>query len=771
MKATSHQVSDNLHLVRLELGGGRKAPPAKKVEPPVNHILVIDCSGSMWNDLPKIREQLKKRVPKLLKKDDTLSIIWFSGRGQFGTLLEAEPVASLTELQEVNNAIDRYLRPVCLTGFKEPIQEAKALIGRVGKKNKNPFAMVFMSDGWDNQWGRPEILKAVEDTAGGLSSTTIVEYGNYADRNMLTAMATKAGGTLIFAEDFDRYAPILEAAVQRKVSGAPRVEVKIAGDTIGGFAFALDDGGDLITYEIDGGQAAVPEDLTELWHLAPTPAAVKADGLGGLAKAKHGGQDDPAIRAAYAAISLFSVRMQPKVVLPLLAALGDVQFIKQFGGCFGKQKYSEFMDVTQKAAFEPSSRWAAGYDPKAVPPDDAFTVLDFLRVLNSDDDNRVLLDSKDFKYNLIGRAREDVTEMEVDGKTITVTPLKFVADKAPDGYSVGSLTFNETRPNVSILVRKEGAVDLTQRMKETGWKGKKIPKEFRTAIFRNYTIIRDGIVNVDRLPVRMTGGTVRQLVEAGFPMEAVLGVEGEDRDKAITRIKKASNDRPVSFTVDFRAIPVINRNMVKETSAKDLFEAQYELMKARGRQKVLGAVQKAKFPRESEGFKVLYGEDGAAWLKEQGITDYSGFGPKTKAAEAQDFYMGKELKVSLKGISSLPSVDDAKKKIASGKGVTARYELMKPAFEEIEEFEGSKVFKNAKNQDKVYEAWLKDQLDDAKTKVRKLLYQTSQIRFGVIVGQTWFTEFDSLDDNTLTISPDGEDIQATVEMKEIQVEV
>lgn len=767
MKATSHQVSDNLHLVRLELGGGRKAPPAKKVEPPVNHILVIDCSGSMWNDLPKIREQLKKRIPKLLKKDDTLSIIWFSGRGQFGTLLEAEPVASLTELQEVNNAIDRYLRPVCLTGFKEPIQEAKKLIERVGKKNKNPFAMVFMSDGWDNQWGRPEILKAVEDTAGGLSSTTIVEYGNYADRNMLTNMAAKAGGTLIFAEDFDRYAPLLEATLSKKVSGAPRVEVKIAGDTVGGFAFALDNG-DLIAYEIDGGKAAVPEDLGELWHLAPTSASSKGDAVQALAKTN---KDDPIIAAAYAAVSLFSVRMQPKVVLPLLASLGDVQFIKTFGGCFGKQKYSEFMEATQKAAFEHANRWTAGFDPKAVPPDDAFTVLDFLRVLNSDDDNRVLLDSKDFKYNLIGRAREDVTEIEVDGKTITVTPLKFVADKSPDGYSVSNLTFNETRPNVSILVRKDGSVDLTQRMKETGWKGKKIPKQFQTNIFRNYTIIRDGIVNVDRLPVRMTGGTVRQLVEAGFPMEAVLGVEGEDRDKAVTRIKKASSDRPVSFTVDLRAIPVINRNMVKETSAKDLFEKQYELMKARARQKVLGAVQKERFPRESEGFKVLYGDDGADWLKAQGITDYSGFGPKTKAAEAQDFYMGKELKISLKGISSLPSVDDAKKKIASGKGVTARYELMVPAFEEIDEFEGSKVFKNAKNQDKVYEAWLKDQLDDAKTKVRKLLYETSQIRFGVIVGQTWFTEFDSLDDNTLTISPDGTAIEATVEMKEIQVEV
>jgi len=766
MKTTSHQVSKDLHLVRLELGGGQKASkPAKPVEPSVNHIAVIDCSGSMWNDLPKIREQLKKRIPKLLKKDDTLSIIWFSGRGQFGTLLEAEPVGSLTELQEVNNAIDRWLKPVCLTGFKEPLQEAKKLVGRVGKKNKNPFAMMFMSDGWDNQWNQAEILKAIEDTAGGLGSTTIIEYGNYADRRLLTKMAEKAGGTLIFAEDFNRYAPIFEASISKTVSGAPKIEVDITGDTIGGIAFSLSlENDELIAFEVAAGKAAVSEDLAELWYLSPVSVGDKAEKLVDLAKKQ---KNDGPLDAAYGAVSLFSVRMQPKVVLPLLAALGDVKFINQFGGCFGKQAYSTFTEVTRTAAFKPDNRWEAGFDPKAVPPDDAFTVLDFLRVLNSDDDNRVLLDSKDFQYNLIGRAREDIVE---DEKGEKIVPLKFKTDDAPDGYPVNSLTFNETRPNVSILVKKEGTVDLAQRLKGSGFE-KKVPKQFQSFIFRNYAIIRDGIVNVDQLPVRMSGGTVRELVKQGFPMDAILGVEGEDQGKAVTRVKKASNDRPVSFVVNLRAIPVINRNMVKDTSAKTLFDAQYKLMQARGRQRVLNGLKKEKFPRESEGFKVLYGEDGAAWLKDQGITDYSGFGPKTKQADASDFYMGKELKVNLKGISSLPSFNDARKKIASGKGITARYELMVPAFKEVDEFEGSKVLKSAKTPDKVYKAWLDDQLSDATSEARKLLYTTSQIRFGVIVGQTWFTEFDSLDDNTLTISPDGTDIQATVEMKEIEVKV
>lgn len=763
---TSHQISKDLYLVRQQLEGGQAAA-APKVEPPINHIAVIDCSGSMYYDLPKIREQFKKRIPKLLKKDDTLSVIWFSGRGQFGALLEAEPVATLTELQEVNNAIDRYLQPTGLTGFKEPLQEAKKLIERISKKNKNPFALFFMSDGWDNQWGKPEILKAVEETAGGLGSATFVEYGNYADRQLLAKMAEKAGGSLIHSDSFDHYAPIFEGAIQRKVSGAPRVEVAVDGDVVGGFAFVLSADKELISYEVDAGKVAVPKDIQEFVFLSPTPVGTKGETiLAASEAAAKSNQADPIISAAYAAVSLFSVRMQPNVVLPLLKSLGDVKLIRQFGGCFGKQKYSEFMDASKTAAFDTAQQFTAGWDPKQVPPDDAFTALDFLKVLNSDDSNRVLLDSKDFQYTRIGRPAIPVVEKDADGKELAA--LEFSSEDAPDGYSVSNLTYNETRPNVSILVRKEGTVDLSKRLKGSGFE-KRIPKEFKTFVFRNYTIIRDGIINVGQLPVRMTGGTVRKLIDDGFPLDAIRGLDGEDASKAVARVKKASTDRPVSFTVDLQALPVINRNMVKSASAQVLFEKQWELTKARASQKVLNDLKKEKFPRASEGFKILYGEDGAEWLKAQGITDYSGFGPKTAQGEATDKYMGKELKVSLKGLSSLPTVKEAKEKIASGKATT-RHELLRTALDDIAKFEASDVLKTARDKDKVYAAWLDDQASAAKDKVRDLLYEVSQIRFGVVVGQVWFNEFKSLDDTALDIKVDNQTLTGNVEMKEIEID-
>lgn len=774
METISFKIADNLHLVKLTLD--KAATPAKPVEVPTNHVAIIDCSGSMSGDLPRIREQLKKKLPKMIGDKDTVSIIWFSGRGQFGVLLEGEPVATLADLNDVNKAIDRWLRPVCLTGFKEPLEECGKLVTRLGKKTPGSvFSVLFMSDGCDNQWNRGEILKAVEAASGSVAATTIVEYGYYADRPMLTAMAEKAGGNLIFAEDFDRYAPQFEAVLGKRPTGGKKIEVAVPGDPVGGFAFAMQ-GGDLLTFAVDGGKVVVPDGTDAVWVVSPASAG-KIDKLEVSSNAIEQGE---ALAAAYAALSLYSVRMLPDVVLPFLKVTGDVDFIEKFGGLFGKQRYSAFMDQAKAAAFDAKLRCTKGYDPSKVPADDAFTVLDLLQVLAADDGNKVLLDHPDFKYSRIGRGRVDVTAQltaeeqaevekltaelgqtkdpkklgELAGKIAAITEgkqetLKFVADPAPDGYSISNLTYNEERPNISILVRKPGTVDLSARLTP---KQGNVPALFRTFVFRNYAVVKDGLVNVERLPVRVSPETYAKLVEAGV-------------------VDKADAKGPVDVVLDLKAMPIINRKMVKATSAKALFEKEFALAKARAAQKVYNTIKKDKFPRKSEGFAILYGEETAAWLKEQGFTDYSGYQPPhTKTEEAKDFYMGKELSVSIKGLSSLPTLKKAEEAIAKGK-VTASVALMQPAIQEVADFLGSKVYTSAKDQAKLFEAWLDGQFKSTQAEVRKLLGELARIKFSVVVGQVWFTEFKSLDENTMDITVDGQKLSCTVTAKEIQIPI
>lgn len=487
---------------------------------------------------------------------------------------------------------------------------------------------------------------------------------------------------------------------------------------------------------------------------------------------------DP-IAAAYAAVSLFSTRMQPDIVYPLLKALGDVKLIEDMGGCFGKQKYSEFMDAAKAAVFDDKLRLTKGYDPKKVPADDAFTVLDLLQILATEDGNEVLLNHPEFKYQRIGRARVDASENltaaeqaemdklqaelvaakgkakgEIAAKIAALTAnkqdaLKFVESDADanKGYAISNLTYNEEKPNISILVRKEGTVDVSSRLKDG--EHPKVPRTFPTFVFRNYAIVKDGLVNVAKLPVKVSDATFTKLRAAGV-------VDGDSNQG--------------TYVLDLSALPIINRKMVKACSAKSLFEMEWALTKARAAQKVYNTVKKERFPRKAEGFEVMYGPEAAAWLKEQGFTDYSGFGPKTVQGEARDFYMAKELSISIKGFSSIPSLNEFKKQAAKGK-LTASAQLMAPAVKEIDDFLASDVYTKAKNQDKLLETWLDGQQKAATAECRRLIGEMARTRFSIVVGQVWPVEFKSVEEDSLDITVDGIKLSCTLVTKEVRIEL
>jgi hypothetical protein len=606
MNAGTYKISDRLYLAVYPMALGT----AKTAAAPsaVNHIVVIDCSGSMSWDLPKIRAQLKSKLPKLMGKDDTITIIWFSGRGQCGILLEAEAVASLTDLQAVNRAIDRWLQPVGLTGFKEPLEKVAEAISSIRKKNSNPFSLFFMSDGCDNQWGKAEILKAVDIAGVGLSSATFVEYGFYADRPLLTAMAEKAGGTLIFADAFDKYEPQFEATLSKKVSGAKRVSVRIPENVICNFAFTVADG-DLTTYAVENGFANIPEDTKTLYYFTDFSAT-----------AQHLPKSAESDAVLYAALSLYSLRMKAGVVLDILKFLGDVNFIDRFGTCFGKQRYSEFMGMAKDAAFNPGLRFVSGVDYDRVPPDDAFTVLDLLEMLQGSEDNMVCFDHPDFEYSRIGRARvnadaylsaeeqvrvaqlseqigkeKKVTEQkrlqaELDAIISAKKPLEFEPDAGDKGmYSIRDLVYNEDRPNVSIRIRKTGKVDITSKVPAEH--KRKLPPKFPTFIYRTYTIVKDGLINIKRLPVRVDKATADKI-------KVATG----------TTFKKARGEDLYDGVLTLDTLPVVNRKMVKEASAKALFQLQWDLMVSRAAQKVFKAYKDELMEKkESASYKLTEG--------------------------------------------------------------------------------------------------------------------------------------------------------------------
>jgi len=760
MKPTTTPLGNGLALVAFS--AGKDSTPAKA--PPTNHLLVVDCSGSMSGALPDMRAQIKGKFPSLVGEKDTVSLIWFSGRGECGVIFEDVALRNLKDLAKVNAAVDRWLKPVGLTGFQDPLEEAARVIARLRKAHPGEaVALLFLSDGYDNQGSREKILATLGKIEA--DSAAVVEWGFYADRSLLSAMAAKLGGALLFTEDFSAYEPQITKVFGRKVAATPKKTLTLSGDAVGNVAFALSQG-DVLTFGVEGGSVTVPPDVTTVYYLSASKGGAPTTGK----------PDEAVLPPVYAAISLFSSRMQPDVVLPLLKFTGDVRFITRFAKCFGKQKYSEFQADVTKAAFDAGARYQEGYDPTKVPDDNAVTVLDVLSILASDSTNRVLPYHPEWKYTRIGRAREDASSRFTDEETaeiaslqaqmskpkITVAavktlqekiasivaskpePLTFVPDEAEKeaGSTIENLVYNEDRPNVSLQVKVWGTVDLSKRLPPSMVGN--LPEKFPTYIHRNYSIIRDGLVNVKSLPVKVSHETLANLKAKGVPV-----------------LSETKLDFEVEAVLDLGSLAVVNRSMTKTLSAKTLGEKVMQLTEARARQKVYqGYLKDYGGGKTSLGYSAIHGEEVSSWLKEQGITDYGGFAPKALTKESTDHYIGSELTVSLKGLSALPSLKEAVEKLAKGKG-NAGALLMEPAIKDV-----------ALQYPEEGLTWLRARAEEATRETRELLREIAQIKLATVLGQVWFSEFTSLDNCKLTLKTAKlGDVQATFALSEVKIAI
>jgi len=760
MSATSYRITDDLFLVDQKLSS---ATPKKVVETNTNHLLVFDCSGSMYGVLEDIRDQIKNKLPTMAKPGDTVSILWFSGRGQFGVLVEGHVLTNITDFSKLNATIDRWLRPVGLTGFKEPLESVLGVVQNLAK-NGFPFSLMFLTDGYDNQWREPEILDVCDKVGVHVQATTIVEFGFYCNRPLLTKMAERMGGSLIFSENFAEYEPTFDAVIQRRPLGGKKIAVEVeAPFALGDLVWSFD--GNPIVYRINDGEVAVNEGLDRIVYLSETPVGTE----------KKFSKDGPAAMDVYVGMAVFAQRMNANIVMELLKASGDVRFIKQFTNCFGKQSYSTFQKDVLEAANEPSMRLNDGYDPKLVPPDDAFTVLDVLAILALDEKNLFYPKDPSFGYQRIGRKAEaadsrlteaeqkELAELTAKAKSkadlakvterlteiIASKPvdLKFTADEENPGVPVLNLVTNSTRPNISVLVTLTGTVDLTPLYADEKnaaiLKKAKVPVNFPTKIYRNFAIIADGIVNTKKLPVSLTKGSFDELVKQGL-LPAGRHVEGK------------------IYQIDLTHIPVVNRKMVQEASAKTLFENEYEAMRLKAGNKIINeALNRTGGGDHSTGIATIYGKEVADLLAANNVTD-RGYNQRVVLAEAVDTYIGRELTTKLAGLSSLPKTADVRKKLTDKKPLTISMNLINEWLPIIDKFEAELPDETERR--KV----LQEELVKNRDAQRALSRSSNEIKFAVVVGQVWFKEFDSLDQNSMAIKTPFGEIECSATLSETE---
>ncbi|ANM47260.1 hypothetical protein FDI76_gp135 [Serratia phage vB_Sru_IME250] len=661
---------------------------------PSNHVIVVDISYSMCYALPKLRQHLKENLPSLVKPEDTISILYFSSRGDFGTVFAGRQVSNASDLSELGKLIDRFLQPTGCTGFVEPLKLAIETANDL-KKSGVINSLVFMTDGYDNCWRSSEILAVAEQLPKSYDNITLIEYGWNCNRELLQKMAECSGATHVFAEGQEEYQIELETAM---VSVAPRIRVDFS--VIYSYAVYIENGiPTILAAQSDEehpiNYVNIPESVSKLWVVDPD-------------------------------------------MIDQLDDLADV---------------------------DPALRGLDGIDYNMVPPEDATTVVDVLTYL-AEADSQLVVDHPLFSYKRIGRGtvqKADDTEDKLaeeiaaaqtkEERKALALKLAEHEDWTPEfepvkgaGVPISNLVYNSARPNISLQTVQNGTVIIPEFVQ----KKYDLPESIDTWRWKNYTIVKDGIVHMKTLPVVCSPENVAELVSKG--VEVYGG--------------------PEVFIVNLGSVPLVNRAMVKNISAAQFFADNVRLEALKAKQKVLKHFRDELVGRgNAVGLASKYGAEAAEFLSANGIRDY-GFSPKTASVESTDFYMSRELNVKIKGASSLPSIAAVLKKQAENKKLNAADQLIANALAEYNAFVKSPAVQSVPEatQAKIIESWISDAAKAAITQVRELNKTLSKSLYAIVAGHGWFTDLD-LEESTMEVEVDGVKytVSAVLEEKEIKI--
>jgi hypothetical protein len=426
-----------------------------------HRIFCIDCSGSMTSSLNELRTQLKNKISRMIQPDDFFTLVWFSGKGEVGTIFEHISISDLSDLQAIHQTIDRYVKSVGLTGFVEPIRLCKKL----AEKYTETPQVFFLTDGGENSWSKDECEKAFSEMKG--ISTVIVEYQYYCDRVFLKRLAEISEAVSVFNETFESFDTTFDMYMKNKVSNSRKFETNLP-------ILYFDEETLVIRNEAPNGFIAIPQHIQKVWQLDPAPFVFESEERDKLSeKVKH----------VYISM-LYAIHTKSKGMMNhCVSVLGDRYISKLYSTCFSKQDYSNLVSYLTKCVSDPETyAFRDGVD-FTCQADDIFNVVDLLKLISNDEKARFY--PYQMKYSRISK------EAKKDTSFVPNTSLG----------SKFTLVYNQSRANVSMGCQVYGhSVDENEDIQPVN-------------AYRNYTVLKDGIKNITVMPLSFSQETHARLVK------------------------------------------------------------------------------------------------------------------------------------------------------------------------------------------------------------------------------------------------------------------
>lgn len=693
----------------------------------VNHMWIYDRSGSMWGMLGDLTNQLID-LSKQIPYGDTLSIGWFSGNGQYNFILKGFKISDESDYTVLENAIRKNSSTVGLTCFSEILTETKTVIEDLSVFS-DTFSLHFFTDGYPNTDTNAKIFDAINNINGKIDSAMLVGYGYYYNKELMTKMAEKLGAMLIHSSMVPEYSESITRLMELSGSASPKQEVlpPVSNPLA---VYTVTEQGVVVTSinEETGTLFVSPQgERTSVFYVSTEAPEddmeMSVDAIG-----------EDFIRGIYASALVLTQQMKTDIALEIMGSVGDKRYVDAITNAFTIDEYGRVESSLEEAINDESERYVDGKDTNYLPPDDAFCVFDVLSKLMEDDSASFYPYHDGFVYNKV--SKPTVTNDEY---------AKFIPQENAQ-CAMDDLVWHKNRLNLSVRAIIRGSIDLKEK---DGVKASDVglTDNYPVFVYRNYTFIKDGIVNVKKFYVSTTLETRKFFEEKGIVID-----DGTDFDC------------DGIYGLDISNLPAINRAMAKgNTSATKLCELLKRDNEISGELKALKDFLKNDFEDSSVFESPLITDQQREFLEANGVDIDKGgvYSPKVDSVESTDVYVAKKFDIKIKGLSSLPAVKKVVDKIDSGKKRTLSESVVEAGITKYEDF------KLSTEDEDMRKLWLNKEIAKLKSEQKGIRQGIQKSKFAIILGKKWFDEFDSRDDDTI----DYEDWKFTFVLGEETVKI
>ena len=653
-------------------------PAATSDTSQINHIWLYDRSGSMYNTLPELCMHMKVLV-RHLPKQDTLTLMWFSGQGQHWTILKKYPLTTTDDLVSIDSAIDSNNITVGLTCFSETLTELVPIIKDLSK-NSNRCIVTLFTDGYpvvnNLKTELDNINTALDAMKNASVSMLLIGYGDHYNRELMLDMANRVNGSCLHNNDLKEWGMSITRFIDSNSKPKRCVIPKIP----------MSDMRKVFTV-VNTGVVTLYNKSDKFYITSDVLYILSQNQYGNVTEL-----NENMLRGCLGASLILSQNAQTDISLDIMGKLGDKYLIDLLSNSYTNEEYGRAEQAIMNAITEPANRFKTGRDITYLPDPNAFCVFEVLSMLMEDPESYFYPKHKAFEYKRIGRPHP-----QKEGYS------PFVADEVAVSFS--SLTWHDTRLNLSVLAKIPGKVQLLPRENVTP-DSLGFIADFPTFVWRNYAFVKDGVINVKQVPVKLGVNSYVYLSKLG--------------------VISNPNTQDGVYILDLSTLPIINRRMShNKTSATALADLYIMKLYLNAHIKVL----KDRLKMEVDPPKTQ-SEIREKFLLDNGIKNNGSFSPPTvPLGKPTDYYIAKSFAIKVSGMSALPKVSAVTDKINANKRLTLVEQIMEEMLE-------------------VSESDVSDMLEKKTKEVRTIKTTIQENKFAVILAKKWFDEFTSRTDNS-----------------------